>query len=226
MLLYRKGKNKGASLINPVNAGTKSAGYIVPSPWFVEATPPNNIPRFPWQSGSGFWTRTGDHMYHDAGAGTSGAFGMDRPNHYEVTSVNEKIPVWEYLNGRFTVTNVNYRSTSGVGSSLQNLVVPISRRASQSGIGSRFPYSSVYAPLYAAFRYIAWDPNANGGQGQIISGPLSKVIKVSHEQFPFNYSFTNFAGAATCTTVWSGTSGGPIEGPNSQLKCWIETRLP
>ena len=112
---------------------------------------------------------------------------------------------------------------------LENLVVPASRRNRTSAtIGNRFPYSPNYTPLYAAFRYVAWDPSANGGQGQLISGPLSKVIKVSHKEFPFEYDWaaSGIIGRPTCSPNWSGTSGGPIEGPNSELKCWIETRLP
>jgi hypothetical protein len=228
MLVYRRGKKPGGtSLVGAT--GTQSSGYIVPSPWFPVSTPPNSSPYFPWQSGN-FWSRQGDHNWYDAGANTSGAARIDKPNHYEVTSVNQKIPVWEYLNGRFTTDFVAYRNTTGVLSLFQNLVVPVSRRNRRSNpaVGNRFPYNSSYTPFYAAFRYIAWDPSANGGQGQLISGPLSKVIKVSHKQFPFAYDWaaSGLYLAPCALATWSGTSGGPIEGPNSELKCWIETRLP
>ena len=223
MLVYRRGKRPGSAALTPINTGTQSSGYITPSPWFVEMTPPNNVPYFPWNATGGFWTRSGDHNW----IGTA-TVSVDRPNHYEVTSVNQKIPVWEYLNGRFTTETVDYRGTSGIIQSLENLVIPVTRRDSNSNVGARFPYSSKYTPLYAAFRYIAWDPNVNGGLGQIISGPLSKVIKVSHKKFPFMYDWaaSGLHNYACASTLWSGTSGGPIEGPNSELKCWIETRLP
>jgi hypothetical protein len=192
-------------------------------------TPPNNAPYFPWNGTSGFWTRSGDHNWTEPGGSTSGTVSVDRPNHYEVTSVNQNIPVWEYFNGRFTVEDVDYRGTSGGTLQIENLVVPVIRRRQNAAAGgARFPYSSMYTPLYAAFRYIAWDPNANAGRGQIISGPLSRVIKISHKVFPFDYDWaaSGLHGVACANAVWSGTSGGPIEGLNSELKCWFETRLP
>ena len=231
MLVYRRGKkgnNPGPT--NYVNEGTQSSGYIVPSPWFPVDTPPNTAPYFPWQAAGGFWSRTGDHVWQDHGT-TSGLVSVDRPNHYEVTAVNQRIPVWEYLNGRFTLDKVQYRSsTSGNVEDNYNMLVPVSRRR-QPNIStfSRFPYSARYAPLYAAFRYIAWDPSANGGLGQIMSGPLSKTIKVSHKRFPWEYDWaaSGTYGIACCTPLWFGTSGvNIVDGANSVLKCWIETRLP
>jgi hypothetical protein len=228
MLIYRRAKSPGDGL-DPIHQGTQASGYIVPSPWFIEATPPNSLPYLPWQAAGGFWSRDGTHIYTLPVIGTVSPFSVDRPNHYEVISINQNIPVWEYLSGRFTADEVTYRSsTSGMQEPLPNLVIPISRRRQSAVLGGRFPYSSLYTPLYAAFRYIAWDPNANSGLGQIISGPLSKVIKVSHKAFPFQYDWaaSGFYGTPVCAPKWSGTSGGPIEGPNSELKCWIETRLP
>jgi hypothetical protein len=154
---------------------------------------------------------------------------INRPNHYEVTSQNQRIEVSDYFNGMFTQQEVYYYTTEGNNDILSTLcTIPAPKRESNNqisyGIGyigkGRFAYQSTYQPLYIAFRYIAFDPKGNNGKGRFISGPLSKVVTVSNERFPFvpQPKFNALHGYATCI-------------PNEDyklnvLKCWFENRLP
>ena len=149
------------------------------------------------------------------------AVSVSRPNHYKVTSANETIPVYEYLNGRFITENVHYRDITGTDQTL-SCVVPISCRkvVGANKPTNRFAYSPYFTPMYIAFRYIYYEPSANDNKGQIISGPLSRTIKISARRFPFPPDYYN-----------SGLIGLPVTTPYAhyaptELKCWIENNLP
>lgn len=214
MVFYRRKKHKKNSM---TLIKTNKAGYVAPSPWYTNPSDP----RWPiWPhgaSGSGFWTRTGNH------SGTTGglAFGIDRPNHYKVNSINEEIPVSQYINGRFTYHEVKYRGATNTIVSL-NTYIPISgkRGSGKNRPTSRFAYSPYYTPLYIAFRYVVWDPSANGGAGQILSGPLSRVIKITHSKFPF---LTDPYLSTIYNIPIASISPHYVE---NTMQCWFEKRLP
>ena len=146
--------------------------------------------------------------------------GVTRPNHYEVTAPNQVIDVAHYLNGRFANKGVAYRSTSGAATTVTMLIPMIGGGSLGTPIPTRrFPYSRNYSPMYIAFRYIAWLPEANGGLGQLVSGPLSRVVKVSHLRFPFRYEFGAYSSFGPCASISPYFS-------NTELGCWFETRLP
>jgi hypothetical protein len=146
---------------------------------------------------------------------------LNRPNWYRILQVNEQIPVWQYLNSRFYGANVAYRNQDGNDSDIDT-IVPVygSKNTSKNVATNRYPYSSIYTPLYVAFRYIAWVSSANGGLGQIVSGPLSRVIKVVHKDFPFKYDY-NASGifGVPCASISDKYS-------MTELQCFFETRLP
>jgi hypothetical protein len=202
--------------------GDRKSGYVVPSPWFPTIIPPNSSPYFPW--GSNFWTRSGDHYAQDGQAGNPPVlFAVDRPNHYEVTTVNQTIPVWQYLHGRFTRRDVKYRDASGTIATATGVIVPNTLKHTKGRKPSdRFAYSNWVRPLYVAFRYILWDSAANGGDGQIFAGPVSKTLVVSTRHFPFdnNWGASGLYGVpcADINTSWSGKK--------NEMHCWFATKLP
>jgi hypothetical protein len=112
---------------------------------------------------------------------------------------------------------------AGTGSvNYLNTLIPINGKkvAGRNSPTSRYAYSPYYTPIYVAFRYILYNSTYNSGRGQIVSGPLSRVIKVSHEDFPFEPDY-----------VRSNLYGIPVANINpahvaENLQCWFETRLP
>ena len=147
---------------------------------------------------------------------------INRPNHYEVTSQNQVINVSDYFNGMFTQQNVEYNTIAGAYATANLLcTTPAPRRktAATNG-GERFAYRSTYQPLYVAFRYVAFDPKGNNNLGRFISGPLSKIVTVSNQIFPFipQPLYNAVYGYPTCI---------PHPDYDKQiLKCWFENRLP
>jgi hypothetical protein len=139
MLMYRRGKTRTNS--------ANEAGYIVPAPWIGGVNPLGNK-----------WTRGGDSSIHVSMGG--GVLAVDRPNHYQVTSQNQVIPVWQYLNNRFTRYMVKYRDSAGLDQVLE-CSCPSSRLKSvMYSPGGRFGYSAQYTPMYIAFRYVMWDEDS------------------------------------------------------------------
>ena len=81
--------------------------------------------------------------------------------------------------------------------------------------------------MYVAFRYVAWDATAGPIRastglpyGEIVSGPLSRVVKIIHKDAPFIIDYTA-----------SALYGNPcaIINPNhvpTDLRCMFETHLP
>ena len=148
---------------------------------------------------------------------------INRPNWATIDTINQNVPVWQYLNSRFYGESIEYRDQDGNIDYLNTYIPVYGNRAyykNTVGNGNRFAYSTWYNSLYVAFRYIAWDELANGERGQIISGPLSRVVRVSHRDFPFRYDFN---ASSIHGVPCAGISDKYIE---NQLQCFFETRLP
>jgi hypothetical protein len=147
----------------------------------------------------------------------------NRPNHYEVTSVNQKINIYEYLNGYFVKEVVNYLDVTANDASFPSWY-PAYNIAQSSGYSRRFAYGNNFCPMYIAFRYIAWNPDGNGGLGAFISGPLSQVIAVGPRFFPFVQVQNSTFGfpVASLSSVYVETPGVH----DNELSCWFANRLP
>jgi len=190
-------------------AGKKS--YVAPAPYISGANPLETLY-------GNLNTRSG---IHTTSAGPVFVpLGIDKPNHYQVTSPSQTINVYEYLNGMFTLAPVKYRDTTGT-TQTQSCPVPVSKQTTRfDRPSSRFAYGSNYSPLYIAFRYIMRDSGANGGNGAFISGPLSHPIAVAAKYHPFVQDplTTATVGLPTCTIHPLFNSG--------VLNCWHVNRLP
>ena len=121
--------------------------------------------------------------------GVSNQQNINRFNHYRVQSSNSKVNVSQYFYGLFTYFNVNY-SWPNINETVQitaECLIPSFRftKSSSQHSGRRYFYSNAYTPLYVKFRYIMWNPEANSGKGDFISGPLSETIKLSQPVQPF-----------------------------------------
>jgi hypothetical protein len=218
MVHYRR-KNRSKKGLNYVYKGSS---YVIPSKQIGGVGIDTNLP---WLSSGGFWNRGGDHTIYDGV--NSLIIGVTRSNHYEVYGHTiSTYNVYEYLSGRFEYYNVGYADTTGNTFSSIFTLIP-SQGKSRGGANkptSRFSYSPYLTPYYFAFRYIQWLPNANGGLGQIISGPLTKTLKITPLYFPFNTDY-----------VLSQQFGYPVSSINPdfisgdgyyRLKCNWETNLP
>lgn len=183
MLHYRKQKKNYPF--------TESKGFMAPTAHYIDNS--NDYPEW----GNNFWVRSGVHNY--VSGGTTIFMNINRPNHYKVTS-DTMIDVTPYLNGRFIEKSVGYRNTTGGTSNFTTLVPYQMQRKSKKGASNRFAYGSIYSNLYIAFRYVLWNPTANGGRGQIYSGPISKTLKIGHKYKPFidDYIANISVGKPTC----------------------------
>ena len=145
---------------------------------------------------------------------------ITRPNMYPAIH-NQVINVYEYLNGRWSFTDVGYNTYSINGQNVSRvttsvkLFCPLPLRCGSadnlmdqnfSGKVWKFPYSKRFAPLKIAFRYIHW------ANGQIFEGPLSKTYKIWYNHFPFrlNHYYSSILGGAVSE---------PVSNPNHLLKC-------
>jgi hypothetical protein len=229
-------KRKSKSIRSGGNNKTNGKSYVVPTKNIAEVGQDTSLP---WinaaimNGATGSWTRSGNSSWY-AGTGISNPIGIDRPNHIEVTSYTmSSYPIWQYLNGRFEFYDVNYKNTTGVTASIQTLIPSTGKRKAGRNKGTRrFAYSPYYTPYYCAFRYIQWIPNVNkrpdgtSYYGQIVSGPLSRVIKVTGLNFPFqtNYQQSAVLGFPVCDISIQWTSW-PVDSYR-RLKCDWESNLP
>jgi hypothetical protein len=209
MVLYRK-KNKKPNY-------RPGGGYIVPAPWY----PNGSFPYPAW--GNNYWNRSGNHQNNIV----NGLIGVDRPNHFEVIAHNQYINLAPMISGRWQEFLVKYRDASGQEDDYYTYVPSANKRSQKNLPTSRFAYSPVYIPMYVAFRYVAWDGNAGPinpvtglHYGEIVSGPLSRVIKIIHHKAPFmlDYAASALYGNP-CAFI------NPLHVP-TQLKCMFETHLP
>ena len=117
---------------------------------------------------------------------------VNRENHYEIYDLNQFIDVSNYFRGKFCYFDLTYINQYG-STDLINVPIPysnISKSSKQkilsgnSGSSYRLCYCGQISSLYVAFRYLMFDPEANGGKGQFIEGPLSQTIKVCNQYCP------------------------------------------
>jgi hypothetical protein len=210
MVVYKRKYTKRAIIDgNPVILGKKNKrGYVIPPGW----------------------DGTQNTLMADLGINASTRGGeltdvtVRRPNHAKITSVNETIPVWQYLHNRFTVVGINYRNALG---SIQDIDIahPVQRRKVYGTMPSgRFSYSPGYTPMYIAFRYIMYNESSRS----FVSGPLSRVVKVTLNRHPFilNQAATVSVGKPCCdiSEFYTGEFGDPFA--YKRLKCMFETKLP
>jgi hypothetical protein len=224
MVHYKRKSKSGTPASPPVR--WRGSSYVVSTKHIANVGQDTSLPWLVGLSGGGtegFWSRGGS-QYHQSGA----LIGIDRPNHYEVLSYTmSSYPIWEYFIGRFQFWGVAYADNiTGAVQSL-DVLIPVSgkRRAGSNTPTSRFAYSPFYTPYYCAFRYIQWIPSANGGKGQIVSGPLSKIIKVTGDNFPFS---TDYVKSAELGYPVCGISVPFAANPESyrRLKCNWESNVP
>jgi hypothetical protein len=150
---------------------------------------------------------------------------VNRPNHYEVTARNQTIPVYKYLNGWFVKGPIYYANTSG-GVSTFDSWYPSYRSTVGNSPTGRFAYGATFSPMYVAFRYIAWDANANGGLGAFISGPLSPIVAIGPQIFPFVQDPISTLSLGSPTAYLSQAYIDLPGSYNNNLKCWFVNRLP
>lgn len=207
MVIYRKRARSGKVGINQKRNG---GAYLIPTPYV------NGVNTLEASIGNPLSTRGGIHYIKTLSSPFIAPFGMDRPNHYQITSVNQTINAYEYLNGRFMLENTGYRDASTGTDISSPCMVDISRRRRGELLGSRFGYSSKYSPMYIAFRYITRDNNSN----TFISGPLSRVVKIAASVHPFIQN-----PAATITYGKAAVDLNPAYNTN-EMTAWFETKLP
>jgi hypothetical protein len=226
MAMFKRKSNKKKGIII-----TRSASkWVVPSKHIAGVGQDTNLP---WLSTGNFWSRGGDHSVYNFNTNTTQILGIDRPNHYEVYGYTvSNYPIWQYFTGRFEYADVLYRDSSvfdpnNATTSLStiNTLIPISgkRSSGKFKLTTRYSYSSMYTPVYCAFRYIQYFPNANGGKGQILSGPFSKTLKITGLYHPFNADYLTSAQVgypvANISGDWLGIGF-------RSLKCYWESNLP
>jgi hypothetical protein len=224
MLIYKKRSSKVVKIGGSRTKKFKPGGFYAPSPYYAGI--PYTDSRYPdWcrpplltgAAYSGFWTRMGGHY---APTRPPTPLAVDRPNHYKVNSINEVIPVYEYLNNRYFSFDVAYRDLTGSRSGLST-TIPYQgyRNSGRNNPTKSYSYSPSYTNMHIAFRYVAFDQHANGGRGQILNGPLSKTIKITHTVFPFiaNTAASSYYGLP-CADL------NPLHDPAS-LICWIENTV-
>jgi len=226
MAMFKRKSNKKKGIII-----TRSASkWVVPSKHIAGVGQDTNLP---WLSTGNFWSRGGSHSVYNFATNTTQILGIDRPNHYEVYGYTvSNYPIWQYFTGRFEYADVLYRDSSmfdpnnpTTSLSTINTLIPISgkRGSGKFKLTTRYSYSSMYTPVYCAFRYIQYFPNANGGKGQILSGPFSKTLKITGLYHPFNSDYLTSAQVgypvANISGDWLGIGF-------RSLKCYWESNLP
>ena len=214
MVHYRRASRR---IVDPNGARTykKRSGFVATPDYYWDATLPGQVWRMPWSYyGVGIGVRATTPMYTPGGI-TS--LQMTRPNWYEATYEGQRINVYEYFNSRFYPHDIKYRDTTGTEQSLANVLIPTGASAPTGGNNpsTRYAYSSRYTPLYVAFRYIAYVAST----GEIVSGPLSRVLKITHQKFPFKYEYeaSSLIGLP-CVSIAGYDNG--------KLQCYFETSLP
>ena len=151
---------------------------------------------------------------------------VSRPNHYRVTTTGQQIPVYEYLNGRFSIITEEYWNHTTLSPSNINLPIPY-YRIGPSPSTSAFNlqgYFEGFKPLYIGFRYVAWDSEANDGLGDFVSGPLSETIAISSKYFPFNLVTKGFRSGTPSVVTPSSYQLNPKYTSPSELSCWFVHR--
>jgi len=176
----------------------KGGGFVVPAPWIGGANPID-----------GDFVRGGGHF------NTYGVAMPDRPNSYQVTAMNQVVPVHEYLANRHIIEATLYYDTAGNKQTVKTLN-PVARRRTQNyAPGRTFMYSGRHTPYYFAFRY-----SFRNDDGTWTSGPYTKIVKLTHLDHPFQVD----AQASALIGRQVGTVN-PLFSETTMV-CHLETRLP
>jgi hypothetical protein len=170
------------------------AGYVVPS-----SNDPFNL--LPTE-----WSRSGGH--HSAAL---------RHNHYKVTSKNQILDVWQYLDNRHKIQGIYYRLPDHTFLIIDLMVKVGNRHSYRTFPGVAKGYSGQYVPYYFMFRYIMWDEATR----QYISGPVSDKVKLTHRYHPFVESTTNVGNIEKVVAVPNST--GLFD--RNQMICHLETKV-
>jgi len=160
--------------------------------------------------------------------GVSNQQNIEKFNHFKVQSLNTRINVSQYFYGLFTYANVIYNDVGEEGSTVGfECLIPSLRFTTKTidnqFFGKRFYYSNAYGPLYVKFRYIMWNPEANSGKGDFVTGPLSETVKLAQSVQPFIVDFER--------SQIEGISYGNINpyyygDQKTSVKCWIQDNTP
>lgn len=171
MVHYRRKTNKNGSI------GNSAAGYVTAGTCYE--TWPEYLP---WPSN--FWTRNNSAKNYPGGfvADTP----KDRQNYFPINYHNEKIPVYNMLHNRFHEYDISYRDIN-LDVTLLNTIIPSIgyNKTYKNKPTYMFSYSPYYTPYYIAFRYIIYNTYDN----KIISGPLSEIVKITHQYHPFRTNY-------------------------------------
>jgi hypothetical protein len=134
---------------------------------------------------NGHWTRSSNDQYNV----TSNI--ARRTNYVEITALNRIIDISHLLDLHLKESLVAFLPTSATSVTDYDYLPLLRPFGYDSGANKvlssnpRYPYARVYRPLYVAFRYIAWLPDANNSKGQVLTGPLSPTIRIANKYFPF-----------------------------------------
>jgi hypothetical protein len=166
----------------------KLKSYVVPSPWSGSIV--NNVwtPSWdkPWPINN--ISRAGAHYISVYTSPTTlpipTIVKVNRPNHFPVNANGQIVDLLPFLNGRFTLTEINYRTVGSMQTTITGgleLPTPVGLDK-RNTLSPRYPYASKFAPLRIAARYLLW----NSTTEEFIVGPFSRTAKIWTFPFPFN----------------------------------------
>ena len=155
----------------------------------ITQTIPYNSYTIPLGNANNPWTNVTNYIRNgDQGGVIKNA--VTRYNHLPVIPFNTSdqgfsINLTPCLHGHLRTRKIEYIPTNSPSSpETLECIVPFGRN--EKILGTKYPYSKMYKPLYVGFRYICWvPPNSVNANGSFITGPLSPTIKISNTKFPF-----------------------------------------
>jgi hypothetical protein len=154
----------------------KNVGYVHPS-------------NGPGASGNGSFTHGGSHA-------VSPAIAALRQTEWPILTGKEHTDVTRGMCGFMAMLFVSWRDASGAQNSIQ-LPCPTGSRSRFPLPGARFPYSRTFTPGYFAFRLSVVDPS--DPRGKRIHGPVSEVVSLTTNEFPFDPDGLDPLGKAAAT---------------------------
>lgn len=170
LLRYVGTRTKSTSILS---RNFRSSGYVHP----VNGPAP---------SGNGHHTHGGIQPF---------VIGAERQTEWSVTNWGQVIDVTKGAYAFMQFGVVPYRTAFNT-LAFDAFAMSASGTNNNRGMGKRFPYWGKYKPGYFAFRWSIIDKSDE--RGQRITGPMSNVISLTNEIFPFNPANTD-QGQATAT---------------------------
>lgn len=159
-------------------------------------------------------SRWGNDQWYNFSTETRWNYSVDRINHLKVTSKNEKMLAWQYLNYRLTIVEVAHRDITWEHPTTIR-TTSLHRAGSAPGLEFHAKgYSSEYSPTYIKFRWLMRNDEDNG----FITGPCSDIVAISEKVFP--YISTGFS------TNWFATCKIDSSADHKKIKATINTILP